>query len=59
MFDLLIFGGGATAGCLFALYAWPAIRTAFVGAEQELVWLRSRLSDLETKLRASIGNAKQ
>ncbi len=55
MLDLLIFSGGATAGYVLAVYTWPALRTVIVGAEQGLPWLRSRASDLEAKLRASLG----
>jgi hypothetical protein len=55
MLNLLVFGGGATTGYLFAIYTWPALRAAVVGAEQELASLRSRATDLETKMRAALG----
>lgn len=55
MLNLLVFGSGATAGYALAIYSWPALRTAVVGVEQELAWLRSRATDLEAKMRAAFG----
>jgi hypothetical protein len=54
MFNLLVFGCGATAGYALAIYTWPALRAAVVGAEQELAWLRARATDLEVKVRAAL-----
>jgi hypothetical protein len=59
MLTLLMFGGGATAGYVLAIQTWPAVRSAIVGAEQELAWLRSRVFDLEAKLRAALGRGEQ
>ena len=42
MDNFLIFGGFAAAGYVLAIYTWPAVRTFFAGAEQEIAWLKSR-----------------
>ena len=55
MDDLLLFGGFAAAGYVLAIYTWPAVRTFFAGAEQEIAWLKSRVADIENKLRDSLG----
>jgi len=55
MDDLLLFGGFAAAGYALAIYTWPTVRTFFAGAEQEIAWLKSRVADIENKLRDSLG----
>ena len=55
MHNLLLFGGFAAAGYVLAIYTWPAVRTFFAGAEQEIAWLKSRLAELEDKVRDMFG----
>jgi hypothetical protein len=55
MTDLLIFGGFVAAGYVLAIYTWPALRTFFAGAEQEIAWLKARAAELEAKLRDTFG----
>jgi hypothetical protein len=55
MTDLIILGAVTAAGYALSVYTWPALRTFFVGAEQELAQLKARASELEAKLRAVIG----
>ncbi len=55
MDDLLLFGGFAAAGYVLAIYTWPAVRAFLAGAEQELAWLKSRVADIEDKLRNTLG----
>ena len=39
-----------------AIYTWPAVRTFFAGAEQEIAWLKSRLGELEDQVRGAFGD---
>jgi hypothetical protein len=54
MSDFWIFGSGAAVGYVLAVYTWRSLRTALVGAEQELAWLKSRALALEAKVRAAL-----
>ncbi len=56
MHNLLMFGGFMAAGYGLAIYTWPAVRTFFAGAEQEIAWLKSRLGELEDKVRGAFGD---
>jgi hypothetical protein len=56
MHDLLILGAFTAAGYVLAIYTWPAVRTFFAGAEQEIAWLKSRLGELEDKVRGAFGD---
>jgi hypothetical protein len=51
MDDLVLFVIFSAAGYVLAIYTWPAVRTFFAGAEQEIDWLKGRLGDLENKVR--------
>jgi len=55
MDDLIIFLGFMAAGYVLSIYTWPALRTFFAGAEQEIAWLKARLGELEDKLRGTLG----
>ena len=55
MDDLLLFGGFVAAGYVLAIYTWPAVRTFFAGAEQEIAWMKPRLRELENQVRDALG----
>ncbi len=54
MDNVLIFAGFAAGGYVLAIYTWPALRTFIAGAEQEMVWLKARLSEIEAKVRDTL-----
>jgi hypothetical protein len=51
---MLVAFGGAAAGYLLAIFTWPSVRAFVLGAEQELVAVRTRLAELEAKVRAAL-----
>jgi hypothetical protein len=55
MTDLMIFAAGVAGGYGLAVATWSRLRSVFVGVENEITQLRTRASDLETRLRAAIG----
>jgi lysozyme family protein len=56
MDDLIIFLGFAAAGYALSVYTWPAVRTFFAGAEQEIAWLKERAAALEDQVRGAFGD---
>jgi hypothetical protein len=56
MADLMIFGGGLSAGYVLAAFTWPQLRAFLIGAEQEIAQLRARAAALEASLRGVFGS---
>jgi len=54
MNDVLVLGGFTAAGYVLAIYTWPTVRTFIAGAEQEIAWLKTRVAEIEAKLRDAL-----